>query len=265
MMFSKEIYIHDAELEIVVPNGIIDFNEENIDDIIDAKQRTQIFYDELLHVYLISTLPPESNFENKAEATEFFKKLEVKLQATLIDTPNLSVPSNYHSSELIRRTSSSSSTASSISGIFSGGTSMKSSLSSTSTSPSTPGSPDSGYSVKRLSSSRLIEGTVIYSAQYDSKNNNNMVIVKRNDCWICVLPLLFPVAHIKSRAQNQIALNVTVTQSRRKVNSPDSYLYSMDNFGMNLLEGLNDGNYYFKISNLKYYCLKQWVKSNLSF
>jgi hypothetical protein len=43
-MFSKETYIHDAELEIVVPNGTLDFNEENIDDIIDAQQRNQIFY-----------------------------------------------------------------------------------------------------------------------------------------------------------------------------------------------------------------------------
>ena len=43
-MSPREIFIHDAELEIVVPNDILDCNEEKIDDIIAAKQRTQIFY-----------------------------------------------------------------------------------------------------------------------------------------------------------------------------------------------------------------------------
>jgi hypothetical protein len=43
-MFSKETFIHDAELEIIIPNGTLVFNEENIDNIIDAQQRTQVFY-----------------------------------------------------------------------------------------------------------------------------------------------------------------------------------------------------------------------------
>ncbi|CAB4405001.1 unnamed protein product [Rhizophagus irregularis] len=238
-MYLKETYIHDAELEIVVPNGTLDFNEENIEKIIDGQQRSQVYYDELLHVYLMTTLPPESNFENKEEATEFFRNLEVKLQATLIDTPNLlnlTVPSSNYTSEL-SRTSSSSSTASSDSGIFSSSTS----ISSNSTSIFTHGSPNSDYSSIKKLSSKVIEGTVIYSTNYDSKSNNKMVVVKRDDCWTCVLQLLFPIENIRARAQNQIALDVTVTQSRRKImNSPNSDLYSPEYFGMNLLGGLCD-------------------------
>jgi hypothetical protein len=138
----------------------------------------------------VTTLPSESNFENKKEATKFFKNLEVKLKATLIDTPNLSnltVPTSNYTSEL-SRTSSSSSTSSSVSGIFSSNTS----ISSTTTSIFTHGSPNSDYSLKKLSS-KVIEGTVIYSANYDSKNNNEMVVVERDDCWICVLQLSFPI------------------------------------------------------------------------
>lgn len=149
------------------------------------------YIDELLHVYLMTTLPPESNFENKEEATEFFRNLEVKLQATLIDTPNLlnlTVPSSNYTSEL-SRTSSSSSTASSDSGIFSSSTS----ISSNSTSIFTHGSPNSDYSSIKKLSSKVIEGTVIYSTNYDSKSNNKMVVVKRDDCWTCVLQLLFPI------------------------------------------------------------------------
>jgi len=239
MMYLKETYIHDAELEIIVPNGTLDFSEKNIDNIIDAKQRTQIFYDESLYVYLMTTLPPESNFENKNEAEEFFKNLEVKLQATLIDTPNLSnltVPSSNYTSEL-SRTPSSSSTASSVSsGIFSSSTS----ISSNSTSIFTHGSPNSDYSIKKLSS-KVIEGTVIYSANYDSKSDNKMVVIERDDCWTCVLQLPFPIENIRTRAQNQIALDVTVTQPRQKItNSPNSDLYSPEYFGMNLLGGLCD-------------------------
>ena len=44
MISSREIFIHDAELEIVVPHDILDCSEEKIDDIINARQRTQIFY-----------------------------------------------------------------------------------------------------------------------------------------------------------------------------------------------------------------------------
>lgn len=138
----------------------------------------------------MTTLPPESNFENKDEATEFFRNLEVKLQATLIDTPhlsNLTVPSSNYTSEL-SRTPSSSSTASSVSGIFSSSTS----ISSNSTSIFTHGSPNSDYSIKKLSS-KVIEGTVIYSTNYDSKSDNKMIVVKRDDCWTCVLQLLFPI------------------------------------------------------------------------
>ncbi|GBC03444.1 hypothetical protein RclHR1_05120014 [Rhizophagus clarus] len=240
-MFSKETFIHDAELEIIVPNSAddtLDFNEKNIDNIINAQQRTQIYYDELVHIYLMTTLPPESNFENKEEATEFFKNLEVKLQATLIDAPNLSnltVPSNNYTSEL-ERTSSSSSTASSVSGVFSCSTS----ISSNATSIFTHGSPTGDYSIKRLSS-KVIEGTIIHSANYDSKNNDKMVVVERDDCWICVLKLEFPIENIRARAQNQIALDVTVTQSRRKiVDSAKSDLYSPEHFGINLLGGLID-------------------------
>jgi hypothetical protein len=157
-----------------------------------SKKIFSLYIDELLHCYLTATLPPESNLENKEEATEFFKKLEITFEAKLIDT-YLSVPSNY--SPQLNRTLSSSSTSSSISGIFSSSTSIRSRSSSISTSSTIPGSPSSGYSIKRSSSNKLTEGSVIYSTQFNSKNkkNDKMVIVKRDDCWVCVLPLSFPV------------------------------------------------------------------------
>src|SRR5437763_6626153 len=119
----------------------------------------------------MTTLPPESNLENKEEATEFFKKLEVTFEARLIDS-HLSVPSNY-SPQLIHRTLSSSSTSSSITGLFSSDTSIKSRSSSNSTSPTIPGTPTSGYSIKRSSAGRFTEGSVIHSVQYNSKNKKN--------------------------------------------------------------------------------------------
>src|ERR1043165_3627711 len=124
---------------------------------INLKKTCLFFIDELLHFYLITTLPPESNLQNKEEATEFFKNLDVTFEATLIDA-YLTVPSNY-SPPLSQRVLSSSSSSSSISGIFSSGASIRSSLNST---PTVPGSPASGYSIKKSSTGKFTEGTVIY-------------------------------------------------------------------------------------------------------
>ncbi|CAG8500122.1 4672_t:CDS:2 [Funneliformis caledonium] len=228
-MFSRETFIHDAELEIVVPNDISKCNEENIDDLFYAQQRTQTYYDEILHFYLIITLPPESNLVNKNEAINFFKKLDVTLETTLTGTTNYLSQLEYRNPSPL----------SSISGYD-----TRSRSNSDATSPSIPGTPISIYSTnstcdKRISG-KITDGIIIYSAQYNSKKNNNnkMVVVERNDCWICVLPLSFPVVFAKSGVQSPaIALNITVTQIPV---SRDSDLYSMENFGINLLEGLND-------------------------
>jgi hypothetical protein len=44
MMSSGETFIHDVDFEILVPYDISECKEENIDDIINARQRTQIYY-----------------------------------------------------------------------------------------------------------------------------------------------------------------------------------------------------------------------------
>ncbi|CAI2169047.1 12043_t:CDS:2 [Funneliformis geosporum] len=231
-MFSRETFIHDAELDIVVPNDTLICNEEKIDDVIFAQQRTQTYYDEILHFYLIITLPPESNLANKDEAINFFKKLDVTLETTLTGTTN-------YSSQLVYLNPS---PLSSVSGYD-----TRSRSNSDATSPSVPGTPISIYSSNstcdKKISGKVTDGIIIYSAQCNSKkkNNNKMVVVERNDCWICVLPLSSPVVYAKSCVQSPaIALNITVTQIPVSREIVDSDLYSMENFGINLLEGLND-------------------------
>ncbi|CAG8668394.1 11612_t:CDS:2, partial [Acaulospora morrowiae] len=59
-MKSRETLFTDSTLEILVPHGIINCNEEEVESIFTAKARTQAFYDELLYFYLHIGLPEDS-------------------------------------------------------------------------------------------------------------------------------------------------------------------------------------------------------------
>ncbi|CAG8577496.1 10887_t:CDS:2 [Racocetra persica] len=221
-MISREILLSEATLDIIVPNGILECNEERVLSILSAQSRSQVFYDELLHFYLVIGLSSDSAIYDLATMNEFFHQLDINVEASLNDSYNTSVPSlssiprSYHHS--IKRSRSSS----------------------TSTPPSIPGSPSSSDKVNKMS-----EGSIIYSCPYDpNKDDQKMVVVKFKDSWTCVVPLRMSVNFMKTRSANPIlSLNVSVSLQPSSLMAPKdaSDLYSHQLFGqMNLLAGLAD-------------------------
>ncbi|RIB08733.1 TRAPP trafficking subunit Trs65-domain-containing protein [Gigaspora rosea] len=227
-MISREILLSEAILEIIVPNGILECTEERVLSILSAKTRSQAFYDELLHFYLVIGLPSDSTIYDLATVTAFFHQLDINVEASLNDSYNVSVPSLspiprsfHHSINSIRSRSSS-----------------------TTTPPSIPGSPSSYHHSDKIN--KMSEGSVIYSCPYDPNNvDEKMVIVKFKNHWTCVVPLKMSVNFMKTRSANPtLSLNVSVSlkSSSSIVNEQDtSNLYSHQLFGqMNLLAGLAD-------------------------
>ncbi|CAG8478042.1 8376_t:CDS:2 [Cetraspora pellucida] len=228
-MKSREALLNLATLDIIIPNGIINFTEENIDTILNKKSRAITFYDELLRFYLSISLSHDSGICDLFSAKTFFQQLEINVEASMVDASNLSVPAP---------------TAQSIYRNPPG----KSRSSSATTSPSIPGTPICSSVYKNLN--KPSEGTIIYSNTYNlSLDDRNMVVTKRKGCWICVIPLTAPIVFAQTRAHSPaLSLNVSTSLlplidevSKQVIISPRSELYAAHHFGkMNLLAGLND-------------------------
>ncbi|RIA79575.1 TRAPP trafficking subunit Trs65-domain-containing protein [Glomus cerebriforme] len=223
-MRAQETLLNDLTLDIAVPNGTIQCTKEEVDSIFTTKARTIAYYDETLHFYLIITLPADSGLSDQDAATNYFHQLEIFVEASIIDASTLSVPAP--NPPAVYR--------------------LPSRASSTATSPSIPGTPLPSPMDKRIN--KPSEGAVIYSYIYNpNSKDRQMVVLERNDCWTCVVPLVVPVAYVKTRAQTPaLALSTIVTQKPQPkvqidIKSPEAILYAPENFGnMNLLEGLND-------------------------
>ncbi|CAG8575587.1 22313_t:CDS:2 [Dentiscutata erythropus] len=231
-MKSREALLNLATLEIIVPNGIIKFTEENIDTIFNKKSRTIAFYDEQLCFYLLISLPHDSGISDLVIAKAFFQQLEINVEASMVDASNLSVPAPPAQS--IYR--------------YPPGKSGKSRSSSATTSPSIPGTPTCSSMYKNLN--KASEGTVIYSNTYNlSLDERGMMVTKRKGCWNCVIPLNAPIVLAQSRAHSP-ALSLSVSTSllplvedisKHEIIPPTSESYAAHHFGkMNLLAGLND-------------------------
>ncbi|CAG8631345.1 8094_t:CDS:2, partial [Funneliformis caledonium] len=228
-MKAQETLINELTLDIAVPNGIIQCTKEEVDSIFTTKARSIAYYDETLYFYLIIVLPADSDLSNQDAATNYFRQLEMFVEASIIDASTLSVPSPNPPA------------------VYRLPPPGRSRDSSSATSPSIPGTPLPPPMDKRINKST--EGAVIYSYLYNpNTKDRQMVVLERNGCWTCVVPLAVPVAYVKTRAQTPaLALNTIVTQKSQPkaqidiVKSPEADLYSPENFGnMNLLEGLND-------------------------
>ncbi|RHZ59337.1 hypothetical protein Glove_364g31 [Diversispora epigaea] len=232
-MKPRETIFTESTLDILVPSGIINCTEEEVENIITAKPRTQAFYDELLYFYLHIGLPEDSGINDKEIATTFFQQFEIFVEASIIDASTLSTPTP--APPAVYRLPPS-----------------RSHGSSAATSPSSPNTPLPPPMDKRPT--KQLEGTVIYSYLYNpNSNDRQMAVTKRNGSWLCIFPLAIPVAYVKTRAQTPaLALSTAITQIQSEINqredgkslspTPSSELdaYSVENFGMmNLLEGLS--------------------------
>nr|CAG8526588.1 5342_t:CDS:10 [Entrophospora candida] len=184
---------NELNLDILVPNGVFQCKEDEIDKLFNAEQRTQAYYDEFLHLYLLLTLPPNSNVNSKSSALELFQQFDISVEASIVDE----IP--------------------------------------------TPPLMDT----KTI---KAPEGTLIFYYNYNPKNKDKqMVVVQRNECWSCVVPLSVPVVYVKTHVQSPaLSLGVFVRQKPKPVdslnNKSDSdYYISSENYGlMNLLGGLKD-------------------------
>ncbi|CAG8511299.1 16091_t:CDS:2 [Cetraspora pellucida] len=228
-MKSREALLNLATLDIIIPNGILNFTEENIDNILNKKSRAITFYDELLRFYLSISLSHDSGISDLFTAKAFFQQLEINVEASMVDASNLSVPAP--AAQSIYRNPPG-----------------KSRSSSATTSPSIPGTPICSSVYKNLN--KPSEGTIIYSNTYNlSLDDRNMVVTKRKGCWICVIPLTAPIVFAQTRAHSPaLSLNVSTSLlplidevSKQVIISPRSELYAAHHFGKtNLLAGLND-------------------------
>ncbi|CAG8514819.1 10100_t:CDS:2 [Acaulospora colombiana] len=225
-MISRETLLNGSTLDILVPNGILNFTEEDAKLLFTSKARTQTFYDENLNFYLILSLPYGLNSFDKSVAKAFFQNLEVNVDASLVESVP---PQSIYSLSLSRSSSSS-----------------------TDTSPSTPGSP-TFFSVIDKKSSKVPEGTLIHSTQFNTnQKDRHVTIVEHNNCWTGVIPMSLPIVFSKSRiACPMLALNATVTLQSIEIEEKmkrEIDLYSTRYFGRNLLAGLDDGRSQFAIN-----------------
>lgn len=231
-MKSREALLNLATLEIIVPNGIINFTQDNINTIFNKKSRSIAFFDEQLRFYFLISLPHDSGISDLVTAKAFFQQLEINVEASMVDASNLSVPAPPAQS--IYR--------------YPPGKSGKSRSSSATTSPSMPGTPICSSMYKNLN--KASEGTVIYSNTYNlSLDDRDMLVTMRKDCWNCVIPLIAPIVFSHTRAHSPaLSLNVSTSLlpsveniSKPVIISPTSESYAAHHFGkMNLLAGLND-------------------------
>ncbi|CAG8504112.1 13440_t:CDS:2 [Ambispora leptoticha] len=223
-MKSPEILFTEAILDITTPNGILRCVPEDAEKIFCARARTQAYYDEQLFFYLIVRLSSDSGINDHASATSFFQQLEVFAEASLIDGSVLSAPSP---------------TPPPVYRLPPG----RSRSNSNTNSPTTPTSPLPAPMDKKMPK---VDGTVIYSYVYNPKaKDREMLVLFRNECWCCIVPLAVPVAYVKTRAQSPALALTAVVSQRAQVTiqkDPDDYSpYSNDNFTtVNLLQGLSD-------------------------
>ncbi|KAF0403452.1 TRAPP trafficking subunit Trs65-domain-containing protein [Gigaspora margarita] len=229
-MKSRETLFTDSTFKLIVPNGIANCTEEEFENIFTFKERAQAFYDELLYFYLHICLPNDSSITDKGAATLFFQQLEIFVEALIIDA-NASTASNpLPAPPPVYRLPPG-----------------KSRETSTATSPSIPGTPLPPLMDKRPS--KPPDGTIIYSYLYNQKTKDRqMLVFEKNGSWSCLVPLVVPVAYVKTRAQiPALALNATITQIPLSDELKDtgkifdSETSNGENFGMtNLLESLNN-------------------------
>ncbi|CAG8435849.1 6882_t:CDS:10 [Diversispora eburnea] len=173
-MKPREDIFTESTLDILVPSGIINCIEEEVENIFIAKPRDQAFYD--------------SGINDKENATTFFQQFEIFVEASIIDPNTLSTPTP--APPAVYRLPPS-----------------RSHGSSAATSPSSPSTPLPPPMDKRPT--KQLEGTVIFSYLYNpNSNDRQMVVIERNGSWSCIIPLAIPVAYVKTRAQTPaLALN----------------------------------------------------------
>ncbi|CAH1765076.1 7283_t:CDS:10 [Entrophospora sp. SA101] len=198
---------NELNLDILVPNGVFQCKEDEIDKLFNAEQRTQAYYDEFLHLYLLLTLPPNSNVNSKSSALELFQQFDISVEASIVDESLMVMPKNTLPPVYL---------------------------------PTPP--------LMDTKTIKAPEGTLIFYYNYNPKNKDKqMVVVQRNECWSCVVPLSVPVVYVKTHVQSPaLSLGVFVRQKPKPVdslnNKSDSdYYISSENYGlMNLLGGLKD-------------------------
>ncbi|CAJ0752050.1 5464_t:CDS:10 [Entrophospora sp. SA101] len=208
---------NELNLDILVPNGVFQCKEDEIDKLFNAEQRTQAYYDEFLHLYLLLTLPPNSNVNSKSSALELFQQFDISVEASIVDESLMVMPKNTLPPVYL---------------------------------PTPP--------LMDTKTIKAPEGTLIFYYNYNPKNKDKqMVVVQRNECWSCVVPLSVPVVYVKTHVQSPaLSLGVFVRQKPKPVdslnNKSDSdYYISSENYGlMNLLGGLKDGHFNVSPKNL---------------
>ncbi|CAJ0633633.1 4595_t:CDS:2 [Entrophospora sp. SA101] len=227
MSKPRDVLFKEANLELIIPNAIIESLEEKFENIYNSKPRIQTYYDELLDFLIIVTLPIDAGFKTKSEALEYFQEMDVLLEASIIDSSTLSAP--IPNPPAVYRLPPN-----------------KSNTNSNATSPSTPGTPLPPPMDKKVN--KPYEGAIIYSGQYNLKSKDyKFLVIKRNDCWTCILPLTIPVAYVKTRAQSPaVALNLALilkpdSFTKETGKGLDGNLSPIENFEMiNLFSGLID-------------------------
>ncbi|CAG8823684.1 18827_t:CDS:2, partial [Racocetra persica] len=171
----------------------------------------------------------DSGITDKEAAALFFQQLEIFVEALIIDA-NASVSNSTPTAPppVYRLPPG------------------KSRETSTATSPSIPSTPLPPLMDKKPS--KPPDGTIISSYLYNQKSKDRqMLVFEKNGSWSCLVPLVVPVAYVKTRAQiPALALNTTITQIPLSEELKDigksfnSETSNGENFGMtNLLEGLN--------------------------
>ncbi|CAG8510321.1 4329_t:CDS:2 [Paraglomus brasilianum] len=223
-MKSPETLFTETTLDIIIPNGVLQFTEEEAEKILTAKPRTLAFYDEHIDFYLILRLPSDSGISDVAAAKAFFHQLEIVVEAGLVDSTVVTQPqpAPLPVYRLPPGRSRSNSAA---------------------TSPSRPSSPLPGTAEKKQPK---VDGTVIFQSVYNPKTKDkDMIVFIRNDAWCCIVPLSVPVAYVKTRAQMPALALATIVSQRvlpeKPTNSDYKGEYDDDNFNMiNLLAGLSD-------------------------
>ncbi|CAG8533524.1 9987_t:CDS:2 [Acaulospora morrowiae] len=225
IMIPRETLLNKSTLDILIPNGKLDYTEDDVKMLFTSKARTLAFYDEILHFYLVLNLPYGSSNFDESVAKAFFQQLDVNIEVSLIESAHFSVPSQPpHPACRFPMTRSDSS--------------------STDASPSTPGSP-LFPSVIEKRSSKMPEEMIMHSLQFNTnQKDRNVMVVEYNNCWTGVVSLSLPIAFLKSHfACPMLSFNATVALqsleiAKQSKKATDTDLYSMHHFGGNLLAGL---------------------------
>ncbi|RHZ87108.1 hypothetical protein Glove_40g23 [Diversispora epigaea] len=220
-MISRETLINEAILDIIVPTSNDILKKDNIETLFTEKSRTQIFYDELLYLYLVISLPEmDSNIIDKSIAKTFFKQLEINFEASLIESSNSNnIPTTPQQS----------------SNRFLTGKSRSNSVASI-----PPGSP-------KLKTLMGFDPINIFSTKFKtSQKDRQAIIVEHDNCWKSVWTISLPISYVKTRFTfPALALNSTISllpfleTPNQMIKKSKDDMYDINNFGrMNLLAGL---------------------------